>query len=136
MRKVAIAVSAFALGAVGVGIGTVASPAWADDAPSAESAAAGCGVRGYVPTVSGRQIAGRAGRGGCSDSVLYLWSRVKRDINNWPDATHAESSKNHVVNSYVDARGGCGKRALYYTEASTSGGPFSEYNESPHQWRC
>lgn len=126
MRMRKLATSALAAAALGSGIAIVASPGWAaaDPVASDDVSAQACGVRAWAPTQHGRTLNGRAGRGGCAagNTVNYLWGRVWRHIPYYPDALHAEKSKRYVTNGYLDARGPCGKRAIYYTQAADSRG--------------
>ncbi len=93
-----------------------------------------CGVRAWAPTESGGTLTGRAGCGGCSNTTTYLWSRVKRDINNWPDEIHAENYKTYVQNDWVDAKGPCGQGAWYYTSGSAN--PMGAHDQSARAWLC
>jgi hypothetical protein len=118
---------AIAVAALGAGSAALASPSW-----GAEPQVRACGLSAWEPDAG---LRGRVGRGGCAgdDKVTYLWGRIYRDINNWPDAVHGEKYQTYVANGYFDVAGSCGKRAAYYTEASDSRGNASE---SGHPWRC
>ncbi|EID54990.1 hypothetical protein SacxiDRAFT_2771 [Saccharomonospora xinjiangensis XJ-54] len=134
MRVKKLMASAVVAGALTTGVGALSVPAFAESAQAqGDVSTMACGVRAWEPTVSGGTLTGRTGRGGCTTRTTYLWSQVKRDINNWPDRVHGENYRTYVVNAYVDARGGCGPAARHYTEGwATSGGA----DESGHPWRC
>ncbi len=115
--------AAVAAGTIGIGVVAMASPGWAASGPADMSSQA-CRLAAWGPTVDAKDIHGRAGRGGCAsgNSVNYLWARVYRDINNWPDALRGEAVARHVTNGWVDVSGPCGPRASYYAQASDSRG--------------
>lgn len=127
--------AALIAGAMTTGVGALSAPAFATSpVPEGDMSAKGCGVKAYQPTQSGKTLTGRTGRGGCPNKTTYLWSFVKRDINNWPDSTHGSNYRTYVMNGWVDARGACGPGARYYTEGEAR--PFGAHDESGHPWRC
>lgn len=127
--------AALIAGAMTTGVGALSVPAFAANPSSdGDMSPMACGVKAYQPTQSGTTLTGRTGRGGCSNTTTYLWSYVKRDINNWPDATHASNYDTYVTNGWVDARGACGPGARYYTEGAAT--PLGASDESGHPWRC
>ncbi len=118
-----------------MGVGALSVSAFAaNPSPDGGMSAMACGLKAYQPTQSGTTLTGRTGRGGCSNQTTYLWSWVKRDINNWPDATHASNYRTYVTNGWVDARGAGGPSARYYTEGAAN--PAGATDESGHPWRC
>lgn len=134
MKKSHVCAAVVAMGAIGVSAVAMASPGWAASEP-ADTSVQACGLAAWGPTVDSNGIHGRAGRGGCAsgDTVNYLWARVYRDVNNWPDALRGEAAKKYVTNGYVDVTGACGPHASYYVQASDSRGNAVE---TPHVFVC
>lgn len=118
--------AAFAAGSL-----AVASPAWGDD-----NASRGCGLYADPPKRGGSRIHGEGGRDGCSDTVTYLWVRIYRVVDHWPDSEIAVTGRQYVQNGKLKPAGPCEGSDSYYTHTSTATGLSGDTVESRRAELC
>lgn len=118
-------------GAFAAGSLAVSSPAWGDD-----NASQGCGLYADPPEQDGSRIRGEGGRDGCSDKVTYLWVRIYRVIDHWPDSEIAVKGRQYVQNKELTPVGSCDGSDDYYTHTSTATGLSGDTVESRRAELC
>jgi len=118
--------------AVTAGSVAVASPAWA----GSDAGLALCQLHAGKPTVSGSTLHGTGSRSGCSDTVTYLWVRVYKAIEYWPDAEKAVTGAQYVQNGELTATGACDGHGEHYTYTSTATGASGDDVESGRVFLC
>lgn len=118
-------------GAFAMGSLAVASPAW-----GAADAVRGCGLYAKPPTRDGSQVRGEGGRNECSDTVTYLWARIYRVIDHWPDAEIAVQGRQYAQNAKLKPAGSCDGADSYYTHTSSATGLSGDTIESRRAQLC
>lgn len=123
--------------AIAAGV-AIASPAWAAAPGTAEAGPAACRLNAKAPSVnrSTMKLSGHGSRTGCSDTVTYLWVRVYKAIDWWPDAERAVQGQNYVQNGSLTATGACDGRGEHYTHTSTATGASGDSVESGRVVLC
>jgi hypothetical protein len=120
--------------AMGAACAAIAAPAWAAE-PGAE-AKPGCGLTADRPKASGSGLTGYGERHRCSDTVTYMWVRVYKVIDFWPDAEKAVKGQQYVQNVRFNAAGSCDGRGEHYTHVSTATGGSGDSVESGRVTLC
>lgn len=120
--------------AMGTACAAVASPAWATE-PGTE-ARQGCGLTASKPLPTRTGLKGVGDRHGCSDTVTYMWVRVYKAIDFFPDAEKAVNGQQYVQNATITATGPCDGQGEHYTYVSTATGASGDSVESGRKKLC
>jgi len=126
-----LAASAIAAGGV-----AMASPAWTAGAGHADVDTAACRLDAKAPSANKSKVTGYGSRRGCSDTVTYLWVRVYKAIDWWPDSEVAVKGQNYVQNGNLTSTGDCAGRGDHYTQTSTATGTSGDSVESGRVVLC
>lgn len=118
-------------GAFAAGSLAVSSPAW-----GADDMSRGCRLYADPPEKDGSRVRGEGGRDGCSDTVTYLWVRIYRAIDHWPDSEIAVNGRQYVQNAELTPAGPCEGPHSYYTHTSTATGLSGDTVESRRAKLC
>jgi len=121
--------------AVATGSAAISSPSWADGSGASEVKPA-CRLGADRPTAHGSTLKGVGWRSGCSDTVTYLWVRVYKVIDFWPDSEKAVNGSQYVQNGNLAATGSCDGRGEHYTHTSTATGVSGDAVESGRVTLC
>jgi hypothetical protein len=125
-----------AAGAIAAGSVAMASPAWTAGAGHTTVATTACRLDAKVPSANRSKVTGYGSRRGCSDTVTYLWVRVYKAIDWWPDSEVAVKGQNYVQNGNLTSTGDCTDRGDYYTQTSTATGASGDSVESGRVVLC